>query len=384
MRTKANRVAGGIIASLTLLVLLILWVDARQDGAEEGDWLDAVRPGAAHRIPGEQGGSPHMLPGLDGDPATAPVIAVRETEVDAGVISREAPSDVEITIFNEGRRTLVISDVITDDGSTVRAIEDTAIPGGGETVMTVSVNPAFMQGFETEYEVTLVSNDPRRSRLPLRIRAEVEPEFAIEPPYFDFGEVALGETVERTLRVRQVSEVPVSVTGVEPLAPAPGLSLHHEQAPESEWEDPDRPEYLITAVYSPSGEVGSRQTVLSLNTSLERLPRLGLAVTAEVVSFYEIEPRRIRITEPVQPGQEAIAAATVSADRPIAIEDLVVTGEDFTVDLRPGDDPNTSRIVLNVSPEAATGRRTAQIEFSVVSEQEAVADSIQLIVQVAE
>ena len=386
MRTKANWVAGGIIAGLALLVFLILWVDARQDEAPDEDWLDILRSQPSHMAAEDHGGSPHMLPGVDADLANAPAIAVRDEHVHAGVISRDGPSEVEIAIFNEGRRTLEITDVMTDEGCMVADIGERAIRGGGETVMTVVLDPTFMHGFEGEYELTLVSNDPRRSRLPLRITAEVEPEFAIEPRHFELGEVARGETVEQTLRVQQASDVPFSVTGVEPLREAPGLIVDYEQAPESEWEHPERPEYLVGAVFSPPPEVevGPYQAFLSLNTSLQRLPRLRVDVTAEVVSFHEVEPRRIRISDPVQRGQEEIASAVVSADRPIDIEDLTVTGDDFTVDLRPGDDPATAQIDVNVASDAQTGRRTARIEFSVASDQETVSDSIQLIVRIAE
>lgn len=384
MRTRTNWVAASIIAGLALLVFLILWVDARQDEAPGEDWLDAVRSRRSHMSADDHGGSPHMLPGVDADLANAPAIAVQDEEVDAGVISRDGPSEVEITVFNEGRRTLEITDVMAGDGCMVTEMGESAIPAGGQTVMTVALDPTFMQGFEAEYQLTLVSNDPRRSRLPLRIAAEVEPEFTIEPRHFDFGEVARGETVEQTLRVQQASDVPVSITGVEPFGNAPGLMVDYEQAPESEWEQSQRPEYLVNAVFSPPDEAGPYRAFLSLNTSLQRLPRLRVNVTAEVVSFHEVEPRRIRISELVQPGQAGIASAVISADRPINIEDLRVTEDDFTVDLRPDDDPSIAYIDVNVAPDAQPGRRTARIEFSVASERETVADSIQLIIRVAE
>ncbi|MFP4172410.1 MAG: DUF1573 domain-containing protein [Candidatus Hydrogenedentota bacterium] len=384
MRTKANWVAGGIIAGLALLVFLILWVDARQAEAPGEDWLDAVRSEPSPMSAEDHGGSPHMLPGVDADLANAPVIAVEDEEVDAGTISRDGPSEVEIVVFNEGSRTLEITDVMTEEGCTVTDMGESAIPAGGESAMTVALDPTFMQGFEAEYELTLVSNDPRRSRLPLRIAAEVEPEFTIEPRHFDFGEVARGETVEQTLHVQQASDVPLSITGVEPLGNAPGLMVDYEEVPEPEWEHAERPEYLVNGVFSPPDEAGRYRAFVSLNTSLQRLPQLRVDVTAEVVSFHEVEPRRIRIAEPVEPGQEGIASAVVSADRPIDIENLTVTEDDFTVALRPGDDPNTAGIDVNVAQDAQAGRRTARIEFSVVSEQETVADSIQLIVRVAE
>ncbi len=376
MRKPARTIVTIIVFACVLLLAYAMLRDG--SGPAEGeDWLDAVRRDAERRGAAQEDGS--LLPPMGSDPSNAPRIAVETQDIDAGVIARDEITTFELVVYNEGQRELRINDVMTECGCTVGDIQSNRVSPGGQTSMTVAVNPYLMHDFQSDYELTILTNDPRNLRFPVRVRARVDPEFSMEPREIDFGEIPAGGAVEETIRIRQLTDTPVEITGAAPLGNPEALRLAVEQVPEDEWEQEGYAEYDVRVTYAPRGETGPVAQYFYVETNLERLPQLRGAVRGETVSFYAVSERRFRLSDSFAPGTDVIATADITSDEPLSIEGIEVTGSDYHAEVREGDDPGTAHIDIGVRPDAQAGRRAAEVRFNVVSNGRSVEDSLQVI-----
>ena len=378
MKLRGNHIAGLVIAGLAAAIVIVIAADRRTGGgAESEDWLDGVRE-SARETRGAGTERRGLLPPVGTDPENAPRIAVEETDIDAGVISRRGVTEFDLTVYNEGRRELRIEDVLTECGCTVGDIERSRIPPGQSSTMVVSLDPSLMGGFESDYTLTILSNDFRNPQFPVRVRARVEPEFAIEPERVDFGEVSMGAAAEERVRIRRLVDEPFEVIGVEPLGNVPGLEVTYAELPEDEWREPGKKEYEARLRMTPQ-QAGPFTGYFQVLTSLERLPRWRGGLQGQAITFYTISSQRLNVTEARYPGDEGIATATITAQRPIEIEDLRITSPDFTVALREDDEPGVKHIEVGIAPGAEPGRRAARIDFEINGGGEQAEESIQLV-----
>lgn len=299
-----------------------------------------------------------------------PKMVIDQTVIDMGTISNSEPTQHIVKIRNEGRAPLRILSV---QGScpciTGRMDKTTILPGGtGDLIIELDPN-RDVYSFAFQKSVTVRSNDPSLDFILLDVHGKIDPEFTIEPTMFDFGIVPKGQTVEKTILLRQMQEAPVELTGLDLGAhPLEGLEVSFAERPKEEWTNPDKKEYIITARLLPEAPPGRLAEYVRLVTNCKRFPKgFPVVVAAEVTSFFTTEPARVLQLGKVAPGEELPAKVTISAASPITVSEVTFSGKDLTAVARPGERPESAYIDFTVSPNAGSGRIKGSLRFIVTS-----------------
>lgn len=295
------------------------------------------------------------VPGTTEDPDAIPVIEVETDYLDFGIIPTTGMAHDEFTVRNVGKAPLNVSDVKTTCGCTQGKIVDTTIPAGGETVVQVAVDPKRIYGYESTKTLTIYSNDPKKGAVQVKVHAAIEPEFELDPDNLDFGTLEKGEGAEKTVVMRELTDVPVGLLDMQVGGPAAGwLEVSFEERPEQQWKVPGKREYAITASIKPTAPAGDLTAQALMKLDLPRVTKYYLKVHANVEAFYTVVPEA-RMGGgnfgPVKPGTmvdnvirikaaEPFTLVSVSADKPY----ITLTSHDY-------DEPGVQ--AANVEPGSA-------------------------------
>lgn len=104
--------------------------------------------------------------------AKAPVVAVNSPEIDFGQIKQNEKFEHDFVLTNEGKSTLFIRKVKASCGCTAVQPEKRQIEPGESVKIKTVFNAAGRRGNQNK-NVTIITNDPKRSNLILRIKGEV-------------------------------------------------------------------------------------------------------------------------------------------------------------------------------------------------------------------
>jgi hypothetical protein len=314
------------------------------------------------------------------DSTNIPAIEADPPALDMGVVSREGPSTGEIKVRNKGKATLEISQVSQACGCAKASIDPNkrSVPPGGETVVTVTVDPKRIPNFEAKKQIYITSNDPKSPRLTVDVIAKIDPEFSVEPKEVDFGDVPKGTTPEKTVLLKQLSDEPVDILELRPLtSKGADLELSFAKRPQAEWSAPNRPEYVITVRLPAELSPGTLNGGFAIQSTCKRLPSFPCSVRGNIKAFYSLGPaKQLIVRSGVRPGQGGTASTTIMADRPFEIADLQVSGSDLTVSSKPGTAPNSQQIEAALKPDVEPGQRNESVTFTIKSGNEAYMERI--------
>ncbi len=107
------------------------------------------------------------------DMAKAPVVKFDNHEFDFGSISGKSTVEHSFRLINEGKSDLLIRKVTASCGCTAVQPAKTLISPGDTAMIKVKFNPAGREGNQKK-AVTVITNDPRRSKSILWIMAEIQ------------------------------------------------------------------------------------------------------------------------------------------------------------------------------------------------------------------
>ena len=329
---------------------------------------DAVPPVAQ---PGRTPSGPGVLPPVDADQASVPMLEIETDELDMGTVTNREPTTTEIMVTNTGRRTLEIRQVTTTCAAcTTSQMAQNQIRPGQSVPLEITVFPRGIPGFETQQRLTIMSNAANAPMQTVEVIVRVEPEFEVEPDGLDFGEIQKGERAQRTQVLRQVADEPIELVDVRFLDEAEkSASFAFEKRPESEWREPGKPEYTIAVTIEPWAPAGDYSRVYYLFSTCERVPRYRQRVEAVIESFYELS--KDRLTFSMRPGvsrDEPVGTIVATAERPIEIVNAEITGDGFELKTLPGPEPNSATVEVYVAPDARVGRRNEELRFDVRAE----------------
>jgi len=391
MKIRPNQIAIMIIVLLGVLTALVV---LRDSVAKRSDSSRALRNPDTAEAEGER-----LLQSVNEDGLSVPTIVVEVAknatggyEHDLGVISNKENTTGEVIVRNMGGQDLEITDVRTTCSCTKARFTNTAddkrritlVPPGGQATMEVIVNPFRITGFHSHQILTLYSNDPDNPAVEVGVTANVDPEFELDPETLEFGTVEQGKTATAAAIVRQKGD-----KGYEVKAARPGLRSetrptavgHHGEAksgsavytvaldrrPETAWASPEHAEWVVTATLTPAAPLGKLFDHVSLETTAPRLKNLHLRLSADVSTFYAVEPSTLTVRQAVAPGTANVATARITSRDPVEVTDICVSSELLTVVVEPGAEPGTQLLRLNVSPSAMPGRLDETISFKVRS-----------------
>lgn len=238
-----------------------------------------TRPGA-----GERG----TLPGTAVGAQFVPQIDFGMEAFDGGVIPNDRHTVFEVPVYNRGQGNLIISDINTSCMACTlgeMASSDPIRPGQAGTLL-ITLKPEGIPAFQSNQNLVIMSNDPRRPRTFLPVRVEVEPEFELIPSDIDFGTVTAGEQVSKTVLLRPLEDEPIEVTDVVYLEIDDPSRLEYAlaSAPEDSWARPGFPEYEITLTIREDalpGEAWREHFVI--HNSTQRAGRFRASATGSIV-----------------------------------------------------------------------------------------------------
>ena len=340
------------------------------EAAPEDDFLAEARRLAEVGTDSSVAGT---LPPADGDASLVPVLVVEPPELlDLGVRPPDRPAEGEIKLYNKGRIPLEITQVQSSCGCMAARIadKDKRIPPGGAGTIEIAFFPKRIPGFESRKTVSIMCNDPHNASVDVGAVVKFDPEFMVDPPELDFGEVRQGDTPAKTIVFRQLSDAPLEVTGLE-AAGAGGPEL--ELSLEERGLDPDHVEYTITVRLPDGLPPGTVVAPFYILTTCPRLPKFRYVVKAKVVSFYTVSPAGPLVLRRA-PGvsDNPTATVTFSADGPLELTDLRATSDDLEVDVQTDAGPNTAVVEVRLRPGARTGSTEEALHYTIRSAEETV------------
>ena len=309
-----------------------------------------------------------------------PQIELEKVAVDLGTIPNDKPTHTPIKVFNRGKGKLQIVEVAGGCSCVWGAIDKAAIAPGDFATLKVTFDPFLFPGFQTSKMVVVRSNDPVRPVVPVEVTTKIDPEFALEPALFDFGEVPKGDTVEKTAILRQVGQIPVEVLDLQAASLPTGFKVSYDRRPENEWTTPGKPEYVIRAQVAPEMNRGPFSVFIKVMTTCKRFQQ-GYAVVAQgaVKSFYDVAPSSLLVWNEVEPGQTQFATVTIKANTPVEVSDVVLDLDGVAASVRQEKDPNVAYIDFDIKEAAQPGRFKGQLQFLVHGNGRVVPERLPLI-----
>lgn len=301
------------------------------------------------------------------DSNNGPRIELSTLELDLGTVSSKEVTQAEVTVRNTGNADLKLQNPKPSCGCTKATLDDTVVPAGGETKLRIAFDPSKLGFvFESKKLVLLRSNDPVLQVAKLEIRARIEQEFDVEPRQLRFGEVQAGTSVQQTAVFRQMREDPVEITAIEVGKEKSPIGFAFAKRPETEWQTPGRPEYVITATLAADAPPGPFRARCGLVLNFQRLKSFPISAMGEVVTFYKLSTRLAKFQK-LEPGGVEKGAMTITADRAFEVSDISVTAADLRIVPRSEDEGKTVIFDLEVAPTAQTGLKRGELAFTVRS-----------------
>ena len=179
---------------------------------------------------------PQMAAADGQEPVLKPVFACDEPVYDFGSAVATGSVSHSYAFRNDGKLSLVISDVRASCGCTVAKVREDTIPPGGAGAIDVTFNLVGRQGFQTK-TITVTCNDPDRPSVLLTLRGTVVKPVWATPAALYLGRIATPEQrhvmfsldAERPVMVRSWRATGPSQPEVEYLgASADSDGRHHD------------------------------------------------------------------------------------------------------------------------------------------------------------
>lgn len=188
------------------------------------------------RVPPKAGGaaasSPAVAPPIALEPAPggksdatngAPSVFVKDTTYDYGVVLEGDAVHGQFVFENRGTAPLVVQKVSTSCGCTAALVSTDVLAPGDSGKVEASLRTLGYKGGLTK-QIYLETNDPVNPRLVLKLTGTVKRDIDVTPPFIDFGVIAPGATISKTVRVASAQGVPFSITKLSASSPAVHLS----------------------------------------------------------------------------------------------------------------------------------------------------------------
>jgi len=253
--------------------------------AEEDPAVAKAKELEAARMGKMAGAAPIVAP--TGPPRAAPRIDFAKKEVDFGKKLDGDMCEGDFPFENIGDAPLIITKVQPSCGCTVPLILvgdqrydfGKAIPVGAEGKIHVSMNLKGIHGAKTA-NVSVFTNDPA-GPANLRVQAQVEAFFVVEPQNLSLGEISKKEGKSGTVKVSCARVPSFKITGWDPL-PA-GLTIQSEEVPGEA-----NPTAKVTATVGEGANEGTFSSRVVLHTDVGRT--IDLYVSGMVYGVLEIKP----------------------------------------------------------------------------------------------
>lgn len=317
------------------------------------------------------GSSSGSLPPVGTNPDAVAVIETETADFDMGTIPNDRETTSQLKVFNRGKAPLHIIDIRSSCACTRGTIAENraTIPAGGDSFIDVTVFPERVPGFFSQKTLSILSNDAMHPTIEVKVKAHIDPEFDLIPESLDFGEIKKGETVQRTVLLRQRASYPVELGEIKYMEEegqkSPDFRFAFQKLPENEWAEAGKTEYRITVTleaFLPPGEFVRR---MKLGTSIKRYPWAPYEIKGVVKAPYEVTPAYpvpavIRENGGRLSGKVQIAAAA----RPGILE-ISSDPDVLKVEIQPGNRPGDTLLSITQAADVPPGKIAATLWYEV-------------------
>ncbi len=361
MRIKAKHVV--LVVVLVLGGLVVLQVLRGAPAPSEDEFLEEIHRLQAQTLADRSQGA---LPPVGDDPSLVPILELETAEFDMGTVPGAKPTEKILRVFNRGKAPLKITGIKTSCSCTRGSIDENnaIIPPGGESAIGVLLLPNRVPNFYSKKTLTILSNDLKNPSVDIAVVAHIVPEFEITPEKADFGEVQKGAPAEVVLKIRQLREERLDITGVQihgqkkDSAMAPAVRFSLRLVPEEKWTSPGKAEFEITAALAPFVSPGTLRKGLRINTNIKRMPRFMSTIEAQVLAPYSVEPNTGTLALRATSLEDAVQHATLvfSAEAPIALKKAVTPSPLLAVHAEKNGTAGELKLNVELAAGASAGR----------------------------
>ncbi len=222
-------------------------------------------------------------------PASAQPRAVPVSPVhDVGSVDKGDTVEHTFEIRNDGNEALRIRDVTASCGCAVAEYDRTISPGRSGRVVTRIETKDFRGPIAKS--VTVFTTDPTNPRISLVVKADVRPQFELQPVYARFV-VVVGEKHPSSEHLLWATEgPPMEIQSVD--SPYPFLDVSYREATEAERrsDGPDR-QWKIVIALADDAPVGPMADFVRIRTNQPKRRTVELPVSGFVRPVIAVRPR---------------------------------------------------------------------------------------------
>jgi len=222
-------------------------------------------------------------------PGPKPRIVCKAPVYDFGKVDNAGTADHTFTIWNEGDAPLTITKVRACCGAKTTLGSKTISPGTNTTV-AVKLSLRRRRG-ALRKSIYVVSNDPVRPRLQLRIQGQVVAQLDVRPGHVNFGAVSTNSVMRKEVLVTSQLAGNLRVTNVTSSVAC--FSADFEMTATNS--------YRIAISTVPPFPEGTTRGQIEAFTDSEKYPSIRIPVTASVVNDVLVVPRAVVLRASDQP-----------------------------------------------------------------------------------
>ena len=311
-------------------------------------------------LPGERDESSMADKPADGEdrkPPHRPIVELSTKEVSFGAVDPYTVRTADVTVKNTGTATLEIHGVRPSCGCVKARIKSERVKPGKETTVHIEFNPQHYHANNPRIAVLLYTNDLRDRFSRFVVSADIEPEFTIEPPELDFGNVPVGEERTATIYVQQRLDEELEILQVD----TPGLAIESAFKEVASSDDGGRRRYAISVRVPPEAKPGPLNGRLVISTNIKRLPRTIVDVKGQIVGI-EAVPATIHFGS-VRPDRGEVARLILRGPYEFEVTGIETNMEGFRLEVD-DDTPkekHTVRIVMDSNVALGAKRGEAHL-----------------------
>jgi len=241
---------------------------------------------------------------------------------DFGTIARGAKAEHEFVLKNIYVGDVHIASARPSCGCTSVRITKSTLKTYEQGSIVASINSDSFLGHQGA-TITVVIDRPAYAVVQLHVKVYVQPDVVVEPGQVDFGEVAAGQSTEKTLSIRARRGSRWAIIGVE----APEDRYATELVETSRRYG--RVEYSLRVRLREGVEPGLLSDVLLLKTNDPAARQIPVAVRGRVLAPLSVSPSSLFLGV-LLPGQKVSRALVIRGPRPFRILSVTADGEGFS------------------------------------------------------
>ena len=264
------------------------------------------------------------------EPQKWPRIEIEPKSLNVGEVFVGEDGKGEIKIRNTGDAELQILNVRSSCGCTATKLKatDRRIPPGSEVALFVTMKPSKTRhGDRFVKSITILSNDPLRPALPVRVEARVKVGVDAIPYSLIFKKMQYGEVRGQDLKLKSLTDEAFRITDIQGAGGPVVLSYDRELTAK---------EHIVKVSVGPMSDPNNMHLRLRIDTTHSKSPMLYVPLLVEVEKLVTVSPPYLNLGRN-EPGSTVERKVTFSTKdgQPVKSVNVEVTRYPMEVEARP-------------------------------------------------